>query len=706
MVNQQERIFMKKIVIFITLLASVIFFYFSSNESNDMMPQDDKGRICIATLEDVATVYPQNSQQIIKRAEELIQKLKTAIGAIITCPIEQQSKETMLYAFDRAYNNLSTEMGVLELLASVHPDEKMVQTAQEQELLIQATALELISQNRDLYQAFQCYYDNIAQQETLLPEEQYALEELLADWKRAGLDLPEEQRKKIIEVQKELQKLGQEFDANIAQDTTVLVFDQAALQGVSQDFLARLNKTENGKYTIHLDYPSADQILNYCVVEETRKIFAKAFKNRAYPKNVSVLQRLVEKRHELAQLLGFESYAALDLDDQMVKTPERAYTFQNDIYKKLVQKAQGEWNRLLSDLPEGVELDKNGKVKSWDSGYISTYFKKKYYDIDEQKIAEYFPMEETIKGLLHIYEQFFNLTITQVSCPSVWHEDVRLLQVADDQKRIRGYIFLDMFPRPKKYSHAACFSAVHSILTEQEKIYPAVATVVCNFTPPTADKPSLLRYSEVNTFFHEFGHAIHHVLGATHLASQSGTSVKRDFVELPSQLLENWLEEKDILKNLSHHYQTGEQLPDNLIDKKLEQIKFGEAIHYARQVALGLIALDCFDSDVQEDIDTIVQKRFEECTPQIAFDVDTHFQCNFGHLHGYGAKYYGYLWSNVFAADVFEQIKKEGLLNSQAGKRYETCILGKGGSKDPNILLYDYLGRKPEQDAFLRRLGL
>lgn len=706
MITYKERVFVKKIVIITMLCVAVFLFYFSTNESKYMMPQDEKGRICITTLQDVATVYPQTPQQIIERTKKSIAQVKATVESIIACAPENQSKKTMLYPLDAAYNVFATDMGVLELLSNVHPDQKMVETAQQQELLLQTAILELWSQNVALYTAFQTYYNGAAQQEDLLPEERYALEEMIADWKRSGLDLPEEQRKKIIEVQKELQKLSQEFDANIAQDASVLVFTKDQLDGVSDDFLARLEVQDDGKYSVRLDYPSADQILNYCKVEATREAFSKAFKNRAYPKNVEVLNTFIAKRHELAQLLGFESYAALDLDDQMVKTPERAYAFQETMYKKLVQKAQKEWDRLLKDLPEGVTLDQNGKVKSWDSGYISTYFKKKYYSIDEQEIAQYFPMEETIKGLLHIYEQFFNVVITQVACPRVWHKEVRLLQVARADKRICGYIFLDMFPRPKKYSHAACFSAVHGIVNEENQLYPSVATVVCNFTPPTHDKPALLRYSEVNTFFHEFGHAMHHMLGTTRLTMHAGTNVKRDFVELPSQLLENWLEEKDILKNLSHHYITGEKLPDALIDKKLEQIQFGEGIHYARQVALGLIALDCFDATTEKDVDAIVKNRFEQCTPQLAFDTDTHFQCNFGHLNGYGAKYYGYLWSNVFAADVFEHIKKEGLLNPQAGKRYETYILGKGGSKDPNMLLRDYLKREPQQDAFLRKLGL
>ena len=229
---------------------------------------------------------------------------------------------------------------------------------------------------------------------------------------------------------------------------------------------------------------------------------------------------------------------------------------------------------------------------------------------------------------------------------------------------------------------------------------------MCNFTKPTTDKPSLLKYSEVTTFFHEFGHAIHVMLGATKYYALSGFNTEIDFVELPSQMLENWMENKEILTMISSHYQTGKSLPEVLIEKRLELLKFGQGLFVASQLTLGMVSLQLFGPTYSESLaDTY--KRFSELNNKfLAYDTDTHRYCSFGHLTGYGPKYYGYLWSLVLAYDVFEQIQKEGLLNPEAGKKYVNAILSHGGSKDANDMLRDYLGREPRFDAFYKKMGL
>lgn len=690
------------------LVFSCAFFCFGvlfilNGEKNHMMPRDAQGYVCIKTVDDVYSVYPKTGGEIKKRSQEIQVKVQELIDGIVALPADKYNKETVLYALDRALSYCLVELGILELVHSVYDDMAIRSVAEEQELVLKSLILEHISNNKSLYDVVKVYAAEAAKQDNLTPEQQLFLDEVLADFKRSGLDLPQDQRDRIVELKKEEQKISQEFSKNISQDQSIITATLEQLDGISTEFIQMLQKNDQGNYILRTDYPTADMVLNYCNVEDTRKRFSKLFKNRAYPINVEILDQLIAVRNQIAQALGFASYAHLDLDDQMVKTPERAHAFQMSMRSGMITKGKQEFKDLTQDLPGGVNLTQEGKLESWNGGYVSTYFKKKYYDIDELKIAEYFPMEKTIQGLLHIYETFFDLAIEQVSHPKAWHSDVRLLKISDKNGAVRGYVFLDMFPRPNKYSHAAMFPGVKTI-ERNGSVYPTVTTVVCNFTKPTATKPSLLKFGEVETFFHEFGHAIHGVLGTTELCAQSGTSVKTDFVELPSQLLENWLEQPEILKGLSCHYQTGEQMPDELVAKKLKQIKFGLGMHYARQIALGMIALDCFGDAKNKNVDAIVQNYSEEMCPYFVYDLETHMACNFGHLAGYGAKYYGYLWSRVFADDVFVRIKQEGVLNPEAGARYVKYILGVGGSKDPNAMLRDYLEREPNSDAFMKGL--
>lgn len=695
---------MRKITL-VSIVALCALTFFIKSERNIMLPRDTDGHVHIKNLEQVYEVYPSTISDIQKRSKFAQDQSKKMIDSIVAVPHEKQNKQNTIYALDSAWAYFGPELGIFELVMYTHPDKAIRDEAAKEDLAIKGFLLEHLSNNIDLYKAFKAYVSGNAKQENLTQEERLELTGMMSDFKRSGLDLPEDERKKIVELQKELQQISQEFSQNINNDTSSIVATKDQIDGVSDDFIGGLKKNDAGEYILLTDYPTADMILNYCKIEDTRKRFSKAFKNKAYPVNVKVFENLRATRHKLAKSLGFESYAHLDLDDQMVKSPERAYKFQLDMKDKILKKSAEEFKEFVKDLPEGVSLNKDNKLEGWNNGYVSTYFKKKHYDIDEQKLAEYFPMEQTIRGLLDIYEKFFDLKIEMIDNVKAWHSDVRLVKISDKSGPVRGYVFLDMYPRPNKYGHAAMFPGVTTV-ERDGIIYPTVTSVVCNFTKPTAEKPSLLKYGEVNTFFHEFGHAIHGILGTTKLACQSGTSVKTDFVELPSQLLENWVENKEILKGLTHHYKTGESMPDDLIDKKLAQIKFGQGIHNARQMGLGLVSLDCFGVNQSHTANDIFKEHTKEFAPQIAYDEESHSVCSFGHLCGYGAKYYGYMWSRVFADDVFAQVEKEGLLNPKAGARYVKHILGVGGSRNPDDMLRDYLGREPNSEAFFKKIGL
>jgi thimet oligopeptidase len=670
------------------------------------MKCDAQGYKKIDSVPLACAVFPKTSQEIIERSEAVQRVARERIAAFVALSPDKYSQQTVLQAFDILKAGVSTELGVLGLVKSVYPAQEILDVSEKQFVILNQFIIEYIESNAQIYEVFKVYHTGAAQKENLSVEDRYFLNKVVESFELQGLNLSVEKQEQVLALKKQCAQLESEFQRLIAQDATTLKVSEEALAGIPHDFKNTLQR-EGDVYVLPMDYPVQAMVMNYCSVESTRKQYSKDFQNRAYPQNEPILQKIIRVRDEIAKLLGYESFAAYDLKTQMIKTPERAWNFENDLQKKALVAAEKDFNQLVTDLPEGVSLTKEGKLDPWNYSFVTTYFKKKYYSIDEQVFAEYFPLEKTISALIGIYEQFFNVTIEWVTPAGMWHSDVRLLQVKNKlDGTLFGYIFLDMFPREKKYGHAAAFEAVLGVKKEEGTVLPSVVTLVCNFTKPTTEKPSLLKYSEVTTFFHEFGHAMHVMLGATKYYAVSGFTTEVDFVELPSQMLENWMENKEILSMVSSHYLTGKSLPEELIEKRLELLSFGQGLFVTSQLTLGMVSLELFGPTRAESLADTYQRFAETNTPYIAYDADAHRYCSFGHLMGYGPKYYGYLWSLALAYDVFEQIEKEGLLNPVAGKKYVDAILSCGGSKDANDMLRDYLGREPRFDAFYKKMGL
>ena len=660
----------------------------------------------IDSVSDACAVFPKTSQEIVERSDRAQKTALACINVLIALSPENYNQKTVLQNFDALKAAIGSELSVLGLVKSVYPEQEILDVAEKQFVLLNQFIIEHIDSNKQIYQIFKAYQAGAAQKENLSEDDRYLLNKVIENFELQGLNLSAEKQEQVLALKKQCAQLESEFHRLIDQDTTSIKVSEEALAGVAEDFKTTLQR-DGDLYVLPMNYPVQAMVMNYCSIEETRKQYSKSFSNKAYPQNESILQEIIKIRDEFSKLLGYESFAAYDLKSQMIKTAERAWDFENDLQKKALIVAEQDFKQLTSDLPEGVSLTKEGKLEPWNYGFVTTYFKKKYYSIDEQVFAEYFPMEKTISGLIAIYEQFFSVTIEWVTISNMWHADVRLLQVKNKADgKLLGYIFLDMFPREKKYGHAAAFESVLGIKKEDSTVLPSVVTLVCNFTKPTTEKPSLLKYSEVTTFFHEFGHAMHVMLGATKYYAVSGFNTEIDFVELPSQMLENWMEDKEILTMVSSHYVTGKSLPEELIEKRIELIKFGQGLFVASQLTLGMVSLELFGPTHTESLADIYKRFAELNNKHLVYDTDTHRYCSFGHLTGYGPKYYGYLWSLVLAEDVFEQIQKEGLLNPEAGKKYVQAILSRGGSKDANDMLRDYLGREPRFDAFYKKMGI
>jgi thimet oligopeptidase len=659
--------------------------------------------IMIQSHHDAIALLPKTTEDIKRRAQQAMDEAKKAVQKIIDIPADQRTFDNTARALDMAnthFNALSTPISALEY---VHPDKNIRELAHDTSIKLSKFAIDAFAYNIPLYNAFKEYYEGNATSESLSKVQRYFLDEEMKDYKRAGLDLPEATRAQVAQLSKELSEVSQEFSANIAKDIRKLIVSKDALAGMTDEFIEGLPKTEQG-YELNTSYPIYFGIMKNCRVETTRKKMWQLFQNRAYPTNKDLLEKIIALRDERAKLLGFKSYAHLDLDSQMAKSPEFVESFLNELINKADIKETQEFKQLKADLPEGVELVE-GKFKPWDKSFVQERYREKHFNVDDETIAQYFPMQHTIDQLLAIYQQFFNITLKQIPVSGLWHEDVKLIEACKQNGEILGYLFLDLFPRDNKYTHA-CEIDIKKGQIINGIIDPTVAIVIANFPKPTTSRPALLKHNDVVTFFHEFGHAIHDILGATELSSQAGTSVKRDFVELPSQMLEEWMYQPEILAMVSKHYQTGESLPQDLVNKIIALKKFDSGSFVQRQGMLARLSLAYFKEGDKKDLDATLKKIYESTINHGIFDHDNHFYASFGHLTGYGAKYYGYLWSKVFALDLFEHIKKFGLLNPEIGQVYVAKVIGKGGSDDPNNLLRDFLGREPNQDAFLKDLGL
>lgn len=662
----------------------------------------------IKSVDDVKNLFLITPEQITSQAQEVMQDLRNRIDAIVAISDANRAFENTAKALDDAVSrsDFAVKLGIFEGTQYLHPDAAMREAAHIAVQNIRDLYVDVVSNNKKLYNAFKAYVDMKSKRDALNDEERYFLTESMESFKRAGLDLPDDKLAEIGVLTKQLSQLSQQFERNIAEDKSTVSVYKEGLAGLDDEFIASLKMDKDGSFILGIDYPTFFKVMENCEVEDTRKRLSHAFSNRAYPKNDVVLKKIITLRDQLAHKLGYVSFGHLNLANQMVKTPENAEEFLNMLLRRAEKKENQELDTFTEELPESVALNEDGKIKPWDMAFLKNKYKQKHFDIDEQAIAEYFPMQKTIDALLDIYHQFLGVHFKEVSITGMWHEDVRLVEVTDDANATIGYLFLDLYPRPNKYSHAAHLGIVPAIALEDGSRFPAMSIVMANFPKPSGDKPSLLKRDDVKTFFHEFGHALHAMLGATQFGSFAGTHTKTDFVELPSQMLEEWLYDPVILKKVSSHYKTGKSLPDDVIGTILELKKYDSGSFVRRQAMLSFISLNIYKDGENKDPHAIILELRKTLQPRIALNEDDHMYASFGHLTGYGSKYYGYLWSKVFALDLFDTIKKHGLLNPEIGKQYIAKVIGKGGSKDPNVLLKDFLQREPNQDAFFKDLGL
>jgi thimet oligopeptidase len=595
---------------------------------------------------------------------------------------------------------------VCVVLGKVAPDEGMLRHINKEHVRINNFIVETLA-NQKLY--FACKYcaQNSCIKESLTSQERYFISQTLKEFERNGLLLSSDKLEKVKALKKRCTELVLEFEKNIASDKNFISVTRDSLAGLDNKFIDLLARTPDGKYKLGCDYPTYFEVMENCSCAKTRKDLYVIFNTRAYPENKKVLDDLIETRDTLAKELGFGGFAALSYDSKMVKTVDRVENFLNDLWEKSKNKISKELEIFTKDLPPDVSLDSRGRLAPWDISYVKECYKKKNFSLDEREVAKYFPVEQTLNKIFEVYQKFLGLKFTLIKPENSWHKDVKCIEIKDDKNKCpRGFVFLDLYPRDNKYSHACEEELVPPTLIK-EGVTPAVAVIIANFPKSNGDTPALFKFNDVKTFFHEFGHVMHFVLSATKITSQSaGPAVKLDFVEVPSQMFEEWVLQPEVINIISGHYKTGEKLPKKLIDNIIALKKYDAGMFLHRQCWLASLAYKFFSSGQKKDTDKIVRDLALDYLDFTYYPPEAHFEMSFGHLGEYDACYYSYMWSLVYALDLFYKIKSEGLLDSKVGARLIETVLGKGSSDEPENLLKNFLGRPPTMDAFIDHFGL
>ena len=628
---------------------------------------------------------------------------KASLAKIYAVPNGKHNFKNTAQAFDDLHNKVGMTDNIMSIFSNASADSAIRTAGQEGEQTLDKF-LDELRLDENLYKAFKDYALS-SEAKALQGWQKKFVTETLQDFERNGFALDADKRAELQKVNNRIIELGLEFDKNIAAYKDQLLVSEEDMKGLSQDFI-NSRKKEGDKYVITLDGPSYTTFMKYAQSDAMRKALYIKYNNRAADKNLDVLKQLLTERQKKAKLLGFASYGAWQTASRMVKNTETVWSFENSLIDKVKEKTQEDINELLQVKRNYLNDRSVSVINPWEVSFYTNLLIKEKYALDQEKLQEYLALDNVMSGLFQTTEKLFGIQYKENKTAPVWHKDVRAFDVTQAGKPV-GRFYLDLFPRENKYTHAACFPIRKGKLTGQGYQKP-VAALICNFNTPTADKPALLTHQQAITFFHEFGHVLHNMLTRAEFSTQSGTSTKRDFVEAPSQIFENWVWSYDVLKMFAKHYKTGEVLPKSMYDKMIASRNVGSGIAASAQIFYGVLDMtlhDKYDPTGTKTTTDVVKELTNSIMPYQYLE-GTNFHAAFGHLNGYGASYYGYLWSKVYAEDMFSVFEKTGVLNPVTGKRYRDIILAKGGSSDEFDLVKQFLGRQPNQQAFLKSLGL
>jgi Zn-dependent oligopeptidase len=628
-----------------------------------------------------------------KVENDRLARAQRSVDALITVK-GTRTVDNTLAPFDEAIRQINAAQYFASLMLQVHPDAKFRDSATQ--MLRQASAASTaLSLNRDAYRALSSLDVSKADAAT-----QYYVKRYLLLFRLAGVDKDDATRAKLKQLQDQLTEQQATFDRNISDgQKTVEVASASELEGLPQDYIERHKPGPDGKIRITTDYPDIYPALTFAKSDDLRRRLSLALNTRAYPKNRDVLKNMMQTRYEIATLLGYPSWADYFAADKMVGKGQRIGEFIREVDAAARPVAQREMEMLLAEKRKFQPEAKD--ISTYETAYLEELVRRSQFNFDSQVVRPYFPYAKVKQGILDTAAKLFQVSFRQEPHVPAWDPTVETWDVFDQGKMI-GRFYLDMHPRAGKFSHAEMAPVLDGIRGKQ---LPE-AVLVCNFPAPTASDPGLMDYDDVVTFFHEFGHLMHWILGGQQQwAGISGISMESDFGEAPSQMLEEWMRSPQVLASFAHHYRTGEPIPADLVATMNRASAFGRGTWVARQNAYTAISYDIYKTKPQDvdldavcDQDTIQYSRFVPLA-------GAHMYASFGHLGGYSSAYYTYLWDKVIAEDFFLQFDHKNLLGGEAPMRYRRLVLEPGGSMSANDLVKNFLGRPQNMTALQQWMG-
>lgn len=643
--------------------------------------------------------------QITSTLEQAIADCDAALARVTALKDPERTFANTVEAMEHAVATFLDRAYRLQILKDIHPDADVRNAAAAVEEKSSQYAVK-IGSRRDLYAALKGWQANAGKTESLDPQQARLLELFQRDFRRNGLELDDKGLARLVELRTRLASLSTEFSKHLNENTDGIEVTAAELEGVPASAVERLKPGKSGGRIVTTKYPDYYPFMENAKSGDARRRLYVAFNSREIDSNLPLLTEALKIRTEAAKLLGYATHADFVTDDRMAKSGARVQEFLASLATKLRPRRDADYAKLV-ELKRAETKDPNAKLEPWDVMHYLHELKKRDYTLDDEAIRQFFPADTVVAGMFGVYEDLFGIKLVPVKDADVWHPDVKLYEIRDrSSNELVAYFYADFYPRDGKYGHAAV--APLNVPREAGGAYVApLALLMANFTPPSADRPSLLSHDEVKTLFHEFGHVVHQTLTRARFGSQAGFNVAGDFVEAPSQMLENWVYVPEVLDRLSGHYQAPEKkLPRETIAKIEAARMFDAGYRYTRQVFLASFDQAIHTAGGAVDVRAVEAKIYKDV---LALEPvkETAFAASFGHLMGgYDAGYYGYLWSEVFAADMFTRFKQEGVLSPELGRFYRETILSKGRSIEPDALLQEFLGRPANDAAFLEKLGV
>ena len=648
--------------------------------------------------------FDYTPQEISALEERAAKELDINLNFLAAIPADRRDFTNTVRALEDAYTSYWFVPKNLSLLSYFHQDSAVREAAANLEAKGVDKKLSVFAR-KDVYKALKEYADTNPQ---LNHEDMRLLSKWLERFERAGMALSEKDAEAYAKLNTErLNKITQ-YNVNLNNYKDELVVARGELDGLGETYINRLERTKDGKYIVTLKYPDYNPFMSSAKSEKARKALQEKFARRGGKENVKLLEDTVELRRKQAALLGFKRYPDYVLPVRMAKNYETLEAFLKNLQKEVTPLAQDEMKAYLK-LQEETTGQQADEMTAWNLPYWSNQYKKKYYQVDDDKIKGYFPADKVISGMFEVFGSLFGITFTQADLP-VWHPEVVVYQIKDKKTgELISNFYLDLFPRDGKYTHAATWSFVDRFELPDGQMQTPSVVIAANFTPAGNGTPSLLEHSEVETLFHEFGHVLQMSMATSKYATLTGDNVAWDYIEAHSQLLENWAWQPQVLKKISAHYKTGETLPDGLISSLVKSKNVGVAVAFLRQNFLGQYDLALHTAAKRVDSTKLYAQMMHNISG-IPMTKGTYPQASFGHIMSltdpYDVGYYVYAWSLVIAQDIFSRFEDEGLFNAELGAKLRKYIYTPGTVYDENEMVEKFLGRPYNDKAFLKSLGI